>query len=79
MDLKSFISLIHTGEIDQWMRKHNTIIHQCPPEKLLKGRECSCFYCVDCTKYAMSKVKETKTYYQVGKEKFTKEELDENK
>ena len=76
MEIFDFVKLIHKGEITDWMRKHKLNEHPCPPEKLLRGRPCVCMYCVDCTKYAMSKVKAYKNHYQVGKIKITKEELD---
>lgn len=75
MDLIDFVMLVHTEKINQWMRDHRLNLHPCPPEKLLRGRECACFYCVDCTKYAISKIKEYKSYYQIGKIKISKEEL----
>lgn len=76
MSVEEFVKLIHTGEIDTWMRYHKLTTHKCPPEKLLRGRPETCFRCVSCQKYATSKVKEYKNYYQVGKERFLKEELD---
>lgn len=79
MDLIDFVKLIHSGEISSWMQKHRLNSHQCPPEQLLKGRECVCFYCVDCTKYAMSKIKENKDHYKIGKVIYKKEELDDSK
>lgn len=76
MDIKDFVKLIHTGGIDGWMRNHKLNIHPCPPYELIND-SIQCFYCVECTNHCISRVKEYKDYYKVGKIKITKEELDE--
>lgn len=75
MTIEEWVKLIHSGEIDSWMRKHKTSTMPCPPEKLISN-DVSCFYCCDCQRHCISQVKEYKTYYQVKGKKYMKEDLD---
>lgn len=76
MDLKSFIYLMHTGEIDTYMRKFSTLKDPCPPYELIDD-SIRCFFCVDCQRQCISRVKEYKNYYKVGRTKIDKTELGE--
>ena len=79
MEIKDFVQLIHEGRIiEDYVRRFSTLTDPCPPEKLLRGRSMTCFFCMDCIDYAKSRVKECKNHYQVNGEKILKEEFNEN-
>lgn len=82
LEIINFVRMIHTNEIDIWMRKHSLIKDKCPPYKLIPS-DTQCTYCITCQQACIDQVKIYKDYYKVGKDKFMKsdleEELDENK
>ena len=78
MEVIDFVRLIHQGKIkEDYMRRFSTLKYPCPPEKLLRGRSMTCFRCVECQNYAISRVKEYKNHYAVGKDRFEKSDLDD--
>ena len=75
MGLLDFIKLIHSGEYDEWTRKHRVLDDQCPPYELINDK-IQCFHCFECQEHCRGKVKEYKNYYAAGKKKkFYKNEL----
>lgn len=75
LDIIELIAMIHTGDIDKYMRKFNLIVDKCPPYDLIPSNT-QCTYCVTCQRACIDQVKEYKTYYKIGKLKFEKSELD---
>ena len=78
LSIEEWIALIHSGEIDTWMRNHNVDKMPCPPENFIAS-DVFCFYCVACQKQCLSQVKEYKTYYQAKGKKYMKDDLDKMK
>lgn len=74
MEVEDFVELIHKGKLDIYMRKFRVSDDQCPPMKLISN-DVVCFYCKSCHDQCKAKVKEYKTYYQVGRDKFMKVEF----
>lgn len=74
MELIDFIKLIHTNQLEDYMRKFSTLRVPCPPYELIDTNP-NCFRCMDCFRNCISKVKEYKSHYQFGKIKFPKDEL----
>lgn len=77
LTIKELVIMIHNGSIDNYMRKHSLVKDgdKCPPYKLIASDQ-QCYYCVSCFRHCISQIKEYKNHYQVGKEKFIKEDLD---
>lgn len=79
LDLRDFIYLIHNREkLDKYMRGFTTLNDKCPPMQLISGNQ-QCFFCIACINYCKEQVKEYKTYYKVGKNKYNKEEIESGK
>ena len=78
LSIENFVRLISSGEIQDFMKHHEVSKHSCPPFSLIPSDQ-MCFYWISCIKDCMSQVKEYKNHYQVGKVKYTKEDLDKLK
>lgn len=78
MTIEEMIKIKHNNQIEDFMRSFSLLKSKCPNGKL-KPKDGSCFYCVECLVYAFDEIKEYKTYYKVGKNKYPKEEIDEDK
>ncbi len=76
--VENWIRMIHTSEINMWMRKHTLkrCGSKCPPYSLIPS-DTQCTYCQNCFYGAIDQVKIYKDYYKVGKNKFLKSELEE--
>ena len=73
-----FIRMIHTGEIYEYLKKHNLMTYKCPPYKLISS-DTQCTYCMNCFLHCIDSVKEKKDHYLVGKVKYMKKELEDIK
>lgn len=76
LEIEEFVRLIHTEELDPYMRKFRVTKHKCPPQEL-KSNGIHCYYCLDCFNHCISKVKKYKEHYKVGGKKYPKEGFDE--
>lgn len=72
------LKLVHSGDIDNYLRNHKLASGggKCPPYNLISNNQ-QCCYCTQCFRYCIDQIKIYKDHYKIGKEKFTKEELDD--
>lgn len=73
--IDEWVRMIHTGEIDTYMRKHKASQSPCPPYDLISS-DTICTYCTQCHRDAVDEVKVFKNFYRVYTDKFQKEDLD---
>lgn len=78
MTIGEMILIKHHNKLDGFMRGFKVITNKCPNKKL-RPKNGVCFHCIDCLIGAFDEIKEFKNYYKVNKEKYPKEEFNENK
>lgn len=76
LTVEELVKLIHTGKIDPFLRGFSTIKYPCPPKHFITANP-GWFYCISCYRDSLSRVKEYKDYYKVGKKKYMKSDLEE--
>lgn len=69
------LQMMSSGDMDEYIRKHNLIRDKCPPYKLISS-DTQCTYCVSCWMNVLSQVKELKDSYKIGNKKYAKSDLD---
>jgi len=75
MSENEFLKLIHTGKLDEYMRRFQVTKDKCPPHNM-RDSNIMCYYCLDCFNYCTDQIKETKKEYIINKVKYKKEDFD---
>ena len=74
LTVEEFLHLIHTDQLDSYMRSFKSSQHKCPPREL-RASDQMCFFCIDDFKHCLSQVKEYKDHYKVKSKKYKKEDV----